>query len=161
MRSTAAKVLIFGGLGLAILGMTYGLIYAVFVEHQTLDGLGGSLTTAFVKAAQHDLPAAQSSLEVYAHNAYVYVRQVDAHSHWIGLAMILFVLGIVFDRVGLSDRWKLVLALALLDGAVVFPLGVLMQTWMSGAVPRFVAAAGAIGVTVGMAGAAWGFSRAQ
>ncbi len=159
--SSARKVLIFGGLALAIIGMTYGLVYAVFVEHQTLDGLGGTLTTAFVKAAQRDLPAAQSSIDAYAHNAYVYVRQVDAHSHWIGLAMILVVLGIAFDRVGLSDGWKLALAVALLGGAVTFPLGVLMQTWMSGFVPRFVAAVGAGGVTVGMAGAAWGFSRAQ
>ena len=139
--SGSRSVLIFGGLALAILGMSYGLVYAVFVEHQTLDGLGGSLTTAFVKGAERDLPAAQRSLEIYAHNAYVYVRQVDTHSHWIGLAMVLVVLGIAFDRVGFSDGWKLALALALLGGAVVFPLGVLMQTWMPGAVPRVVAAA--------------------
>jgi hypothetical protein len=159
--SGSRKVLIFGGLALAILGMSYGLAYAAFVEHQTLDGLGGSLTTAFVKGAERDLPAAQRSLEIYAHNAYVYVRQVDAHSHWIGLAMVLVVLGIAFDRVGFSDAWKLALALALLGGAVVFPLGVLMQTWMPGAVPRVVAAAGAASVTAAMAGTAWGFSRAH
>ncbi len=161
MRGRVGKLLVVGGLALALLGITYGLVYAVFVEHQTLDRLGGSLTTAFVKGAQHDLPAAQSSLDLYAHNAYVYVRQVDAHSHWIGLAMVLFVLGTVFDRVGLSERWRFALAFALLSGAVVFPLGVLLQTWMAGAVPRVIAAIGAAGVAVGMAGAAWGFSQAQ
>ena len=161
MKGAAAKVLVFGALALAVLGMTYGLVYAVFVEHQTLDVLGGSLTTAFVKGTQRDLPAAQSSIDAYARQAYIYVRQVDAHSHWIGLAMILFVLGIAFDRVGLSQGWKLALACALLGGAFVFPLGVLMQTWMPGELPRVVAAGGATGVTVGMAGAAWGFSRAQ
>jgi hypothetical protein len=141
--------------------MTYGLVYAVFIEHQTLDGLGGALTSAFVHAAQRDLPAAQSSIDTYAHNAYVYVRQVDAHSHWIGLAMILFVLGIAFDRTRLGDGWKFALALALLAGALLFPLGVLMQTWMFGFLPRLVAAAGAASITAGMAGAAWGFWRAQ
>ncbi len=161
MSEPAGKLLVFGGVVLAILGMAYGLVYAVFVEHQALDRLGGSLTTAFAQGAQHDLPAAQSSIDTYARNTYVYVRQVDAHSHWTGLAMILFVLGIVFDRVGLSERWKFALALALLGGAIVFPLGVLMQTWMSGVLPRVVAAAGAASVTVGMAGVAWGCSRAQ
>lgn len=159
--SKSRKLLIFGGLTLAIAGMCYGLVYAVFVEHQTLDGLGGSLTTAFVKGAERNLPAAQSSIEAYARNAYVYVRQVDTHSHWIGLAMILIVLGVAFDRVALSDRWKSALALLLLGGAVVFPFGVLMQTWMGGALPRIVAAVGAAAVTAGMAGAAWGFSRAE
>ncbi len=159
--SASRKALIFGGLGLAILGMCYGLVYAVFVEHQTLDGLGGSLTTAFAKAAERDLPAAQRSIDAYARKAYVYVRQVDAHSHWIGLAMIVLVLGGAFDHVALSDGWKLALALGLLCGALSFPLGVLMQTWMPGLVPRIVAAAGAAAVSVGMAGVAWGFSRAR
>ena len=35
--SSARKVLLVGGLSLAALGMLYGLHYAVFVEHQTLD----------------------------------------------------------------------------------------------------------------------------
>ncbi len=159
--SRSRKILVLGGLGLAMLGMCYGLVYAVLVEHQTLDALGGSLTTAFAEASERDLPAAQHSIDAYAHHAYVYVRQVDAHSHWIGLAMILLVLGIAFDHVGLSDGWKLALAMALLCGAASFPLGVLMQTWMPGLVPRLVAAAGAVAVSVGMAGVAWGFSRAQ
>jgi len=159
--SASRKLLLFGGLALAIVGMVYGLVYAVLVEHQTLDGLGGSLTTAFVRSAERDLPAAQSSLETYARNAYVYVRQVDTHSHWIGLAMILMVLGIAFDNVGLGEGWKLGLALLMLGGALVFPMGVLMQTWMSGALPKVLASAGAAAVTLGMAGTAWGFSRAQ
>lgn len=159
--SGARKLLIFGGLLLAALGMFYGLIYAVFIEHQTLDALGGSLTAAFVKGAERDLPAARESLAAYAHNSYVYVRQVDAHSHWIGMAMILVILGIAFDRVRLREGYKTVLALALLAGAVLFPFGVLMQTWMAGALPRIVAAVGAASVTAGLVGAVWGFSRAQ
>lgn len=159
--NSSQKVLIFGGLALAILGMCYGLVYAVFIEHQTLDGLGASLTAAFVQAAGGDLPAAHSSLELYARNAYVYVRQVDAHSHWIGLAMILIVLGIAFDRVGFGKNSKRMLAVMLLAGSAVFPLGVLMQTWTSGPLPQVIAALGATVVTVGLAGTAVGFSRAH
>ena len=41
--SSARKFLIFGGAVLAVFGMLYGLHFALFVEHQTLDGMGGSL----------------------------------------------------------------------------------------------------------------------
>ena len=159
--SSSRKVLIFGGLALAIAGICYGLVYAVFIEHQTLDGLGASLTSAFVQAAAGDLPAANSSLDRYAGNAYVYVRQVDAHSHWIGLAMILIVLGLAFDRLGFGEKAKLMLAVMLLTGSAVFPLGVLMQTWTLGPLPQAIAALGATAVTVALAGAAVGFSRAH
>ena len=159
--NSSRKLLILGGLALAILGMCYGLVYAVFIEHQTLDGLGASLTAAFVQAAGGDLPAANRSLELYARNAYVYVRQVDAHSHWIGLAMILIILGIAFDRVGLSERLKFMLAAMLLVGSALFPLGVLMQTWVAGPLPQAIAALGAAVVTVGLLGTAVGFSRAH
>ena len=43
--SSARKLLVFGGLTLAAVGMLYGLHYAVFVEHQTLDTMGGALAT--------------------------------------------------------------------------------------------------------------------
>lgn len=49
--SRAQKVLIFGGLILAAFGMLYGLRYALFIEHKTLDGMGSSLNRAFVAAA--------------------------------------------------------------------------------------------------------------
>ena len=35
---------------------------------------------------------------------YDYVRQVDLHSHWIGLAMLMIVLGVVFDEVAFGER---------------------------------------------------------
>jgi hypothetical protein len=52
---SARKVLLFGGIALAILGMTYGLWYAVFAEHQTLDGIGRSLASGFQAAAARTL----------------------------------------------------------------------------------------------------------
>src|SRR5207237_1444333 len=81
----ARKVLVFGGLALAAFGMLYGLYYAVFVEHQTLDQMGGSLANAFVHAAQRQMADSRAALDAYASVKYDYVRQVDVHSHWIGL----------------------------------------------------------------------------
>ena len=52
----------------------------------------------------------ESSLERYREGKYVYDRQVDVHGHWIGLAMLLIVLGIGFDRVNFPESWRIFLA---------------------------------------------------
>ena len=155
----ARKILILGGLALAILGMSYGLYFALFVEHQTLDGIGGALATSFIRAAERKLPESQVALDKYGEIKYVYTRQIDVHGHWIGLGMLLIVLGAVFERVGFADRIKFVLALALLIGAVTFPLGVFLQTVDHGSLPRAVAIFGSGLLIAGLSAVAFGFAR--
>ncbi len=157
----AKRLLILGGLALSTWGMCYGLYYAVFVEHQTLDRIGGALATSFVHAANRKLPDAQAALDVYAETQFTYVRQVDVHSHWIGLAMVLIVLGAAFDRVGFSEQMRSLLALALLIGAAVFPLGVILQTVMQGPAPKYMAIFGSGLVILALSGVALGFARAS
>ena len=157
--SADRKILIIGGLVLAGFGMLYGLHYALFVEHQTLDGMGATLTQAFVHAAEHNLPQGHAAIDAYAHVKYDYVRQVDVHSHWIGLAMLLIALGVVFNRVEVGPQLRLWLAIALLTGAIVFPLGVLLQTTMSGQVPSALAIFGSVLVTGALFVTVWGFGR--
>jgi hypothetical protein len=143
--------------------MLYGLHYAVFIEHQTLDGMGGSLTTAFVQAAGRDWQQSESALIAYRETKYDYVRQVDLHSHWIGLAMLMIVLGVVFDEVTFGERVRFVIALAMLTGSVVFPLGVILQTArMAPQMARLgsaLAIAGSALVIVALGAAAVGFLR--
>ena len=45
----ARRILLFGGIALAIVGMCHGTWYAVFAEHQALDQIGGSLASAFTQ----------------------------------------------------------------------------------------------------------------
>lgn len=158
---SARRLLLFGGIGLAILGMSYGLWYAVFAEHQALDAIGHSLAAGFQAAAKRNSAAAESSLLQYRQAKYVYDRQVDVHGHWIGLAMLLIVLAIAFDHVGLSEKLKLLLAWTLLLGATLFPLGVLLQTWGHGALPRAVAILGSALVIAALTGIVVGFLRRQ
>lgn len=134
--SRARRILLLGGIALAIVGMCHGTWYAVFAEHQALDRMGGSLASAFTHAADRDAAAASIALAEYREGKYVHERQVDAHGHWIGLAMLLVVLAIVFDRVSFTEKWKLRLAVGLLIGAAVFPLSVLLQTFSHGSLPR-------------------------
>jgi hypothetical protein len=153
------RLLLLGSLGVALWGMGYGLVYAVFIEHQTLDGLGAALAAGFMRAARRQMPETQAALADAAHRSYVYVRQVDAHSHWIGLALLLFVLGFALDRAAFSERTRLWLAAALLTGAILFPLGVLLETWNAGAVPQAIAILGSALLTFGLAALVWGFAR--
>src|SRR5438128_11969976 len=158
--SGARKLLIFGGLALAAIGMLYGLHYAVFIEHQTLDRMGGSLASAFVQAADRHWEQSDGALTSYSETKYDYVRQVDVHSHWIGLAMLMIVLGVVFDRVAFGERLKLWTAWALLAGSVLFPLGVILQTASHGSM--FASALAIVGsalVIGALAVTAFGFMR--
>jgi len=159
--STERKILVLGGLLLAGFGMLYGLHYALFIEHQTLDGMGAALTQAFVHAAEHDVLQGHASIDSYARLKYTYVRQVDVHSHWIGLAMLLIGLGVVFNQVSFGPQVRLWLAIALLTGAIVFPLGVLLQTAMKGPVPSALAVIGSAVITTALLIIAWGFARQQ
>ena len=154
------KLLLIGGLALATLGMLYGLHYAIFIEHQTLGQMGGSLTEAFVSAAQRDRAGAHNAVSAYAATKYDYVRQVDVHSHWIGLAMLLIVLGAAFEGVGLNARAKVWIAGSLVAGSFIFPLGVILQTFSQGAVfASGMAIVGSAIVTMALAAVAWGFAR--
>lgn len=158
--SRARQLLVFGGVALAVLGMLYGLHYAVFVEHQTLDRMGGSLAEAFVGAAEGNVPEVDRGVDQYASTKYNYVRQVDVHSHWIGLAMLMIVLGVALDGAAIEERFKTWMAVALLTGSFVFPLGVVLQTVSHGAVwASMLAILGSGLVTVSLAVLAWGFIR--
>lgn len=156
---SARQVLLFGGIALAILGMSYGLWYAVFAEHQALDGIGMSLTSGFQAAADRNPAAAEQALLQYRQAKYTYDRQVDVHGHWLGLSMLLIVLAIASDQILLTEKWKLLLALGLFAGSVLFPFGVLLQTWSHGTLPRAVTIAGSAMVIASLAGMVFGFLR--
>jgi low temperature requirement protein LtrA len=157
--SRSRKLLILGGTVLAVLGMLYGLHYAVFVEHQTLDRMGGSLAGAFAHAAERRGDDSQLALTAYRETKYDYVRRVDLHSHWIGLAMLLIVLGVVFDEVAFAERARFAIALAMLAGSIVFPLGVILQTVHMAPLGSGLAIAGSALVIAALGATAVGFMR--
>jgi len=124
--SRSSRVLFLGGWTLALLGMSYGLWYALFDEHQTLEQMGSALAESFVHAAEGDLPAAHMALKDYAGTQAEYVREVHAHGHWIVLAMVMIALGLAFDRVNLPEKVRYATAWLMGAGSAAFPLGVLL-----------------------------------
>ncbi|HKD81114.1 MAG TPA: hypothetical protein VKH81_15570 [Candidatus Angelobacter sp.] len=153
------QLLLFGGIALAILSMSYGLWYAVFAEHQALDDIGMSLTSGFQAAAQRNPTDAEKALLQYRQAKYNYDRQVDVHGHWLGLSMLLIVLALAADQISISEKSKRLLASCLILGCVLFPLGVLMEIWSNGPFPRAVAIAGSALVLASLAGIVLGVLR--
>jgi len=152
-------ILAIAGLALAVWAMAYGFYYAVWIEHQTLDHIGGSLAASFQHAALREAAASQASLADYARAKAVYTREVDAHSHWIGLAMILMVLAALWNRLSFGEGMRGLLAVALIAGAYLFPLGVLLQNHVGGGIGQGIAV-GATGLLIAAFGTvAFGFAR--
>lgn len=157
----ARRLLVVSGAALAIWGMSFGLYYALFAEHQALDKIGSSLAASFVEGARGDLIASHDALQAYADTQFNYVRSVDVHSHWIGLAMLLIVLGIAFERVRLTEGRQKLLAWSLVIGSAIFPIGVILQMFDRGIIPQAVAAIGAGLVIIALAPIAWSFARSE
>src|SRR6267378_2344818 len=63
---------------------------------------------------------------------------------WIGLAVVLIVLGIGLDRLAFSERIKMILSVSALLGSFLFPLGVLLQTLDRGNGPRALTVLGSV-----------------
>jgi hypothetical protein len=159
--SGSRKVLIVSGVVIAIWGMSFGLYYAFFVEHQALDKIGSSLAAGFTAGANGDLIESRALVQTYADSQFNYVRSVDVHSHWIGLAMLLIVFGVAFDRMVMTESRKLLLAWLLVIGSVTFPLGVILQTLDRGIIPQAIAAIGAGLVIIALGAVALGFARSE
>ena len=159
--SRSRRILLTGGIALAVFGMAYGMWYAIFAEHQALEDIGVSLSTAFSGAAQRDSAQSGAALLRYKESKYVYDRQVDVHSHWIGLAMALIVLGLSFDQVSFSEKRKIWIAVGILAGAWAFPLGVLFQAYGHGPLPRILAISGSALEIVSLCFIALGFARGR
>ena len=157
--SGARRLLLAGGIALALWGMGYGLWYAVFAEHQALDEIGASLAAGFAGAASRDSALTDQALRQYQQTKYVYDRRVDVHGHWIGLAMVLIVLGIGLDRLQFSEKIKMFLSVSALLGSFLFPLGVLLQTADHGKAPRALAVLGSALVIVALAAFLSGLAR--
>jgi hypothetical protein len=153
------QLLAIAGLALAVWSMTYGFYYAVWVEHQTLDHIGGSLAGAFQHAALRETAAAHASLSDYARVKYVYTREVDAHSHWIGLAMVLMVLAALWNRLSFRESTRSLLAGALITGAYGFPFGVLLQNHTGSGIGQGIAVGGSCVLILAFAAVAVGFVR--
>ncbi len=150
------KILLSGGLALAILGMAYGFWYALVDEHPTLERMGVSLASAFAEVAQGDMGQARESLTTYGETRFEYIREVHTHGHLVALSTLLLVLGLFFNQLAFTERIRLYLASLLVFGTAALPLGSLLEIMLSGPVPKAVALLGAVSLIGGLGAVAAG-----
>ena len=152
------KILLSGGLALAILGMAYGFWYALVDEHPTLERMGVSLASAFAEVAKGEMGQARESLKVYGETRFEYLREVHVHGHLVALSTLLLVLGLFFNQVAFSERIRLYLASLLVFGTAALPLGSLLDILFTGPVAKAVALLGTVAVIGGLGAIAAGLA---
>jgi hypothetical protein len=150
------KILLSGGLALAILGMAYGFWYAVADEHPTLERMGISLASAFAEVAKGEMDPAREFLKTYGETRFEYIREVHTHGHLVALSTLLLVLGLFFNQLAFTERIRLYLASLLVFGTAALPLGSLLEIMLSGPVPKAMALLGTVSLIGGLVAVAAG-----
>ena len=80
-------------------------------------------------------------------------------THIIKLATVLLLVALVYPLVSLPEKRKQTLAIVLITGICVFPLGVLAEIKVRGRSAQAVAAVGALLVILSFGGIVWGLLR--
>ena len=141
--TSANKTYIVGGLVLILAGLTFGVYYAIFDEHQTLVAMGMAFAQSFFDAAAGNEAGVSDNLEIFRANSYEYMREVSVHAHIIELGTLALIIPLFAHRIAWSDERKLLLARLFILGSVVFCLGVLAQIVALSGLTQTLAAAGA------------------
>ena len=103
--------------------------------------------------------ASTTALENYAALNAEYRSEVHAHGHWGMLALVLIIIGMAFNRLGISARQGLLLAWLLALSAALFPLGVLLQIGPAAGIGKLLSVPASLGMVVGLLVSAWALIR--
>ncbi len=123
---SARRLLLLGGIGLILVGMLFGDIFAVFVLHQNAARVGASLTEAAHAALDGNAPAVSASFQRVGGFLENRGTKVDTHVHMIDFGYLALMLAILQPWIALSEAAKRLLAWLFLAGAWVLPVGVFL-----------------------------------
>jgi hypothetical protein len=120
------RLLVLGGIGLILVGMIFGDIFAVFILHQNAARAGASLTAAAHAALAGNSPGVLA----YFQNVGGFLEnrgtKVDTHVHMIDFGYLALMLAILQPWVGFTESAKKAIAWVFLIGAGLLPVGVFL-----------------------------------
>src|SRR5580693_7160817 len=122
----ARRLLALGGVGLILVGMLVGDIFAVFVLHQNAARVGASLTVAAHAAAAGDSKAVLASFQETGGFLENRGTKVDTHVHMIAFGYLGLMLAVLQPWVAFTQAAKKAIAWIFLVGAGLLPVGVFL-----------------------------------
>lgn len=123
---SARRLLLLGGIGLILLGMLFGDIFAVFVLHQNAARVGASLASAAHAALSGDHALVNASFQDVGSFLENRGTKVDTHVHMIDFGYLALMLAILQPWIAFDERAKRRLAWIFLAGAGLLPVGVFL-----------------------------------
>lgn len=120
------RLLVLGGIGLILVGMLFGDIFAVFILHQNAARVGASLSAAAHAALAGDSSSVLTSFQNVGSFLENRGTKVDTHVHMIDFGYLALLLAILQPWVGLSESAKKRVAWIFLFGAGLLPVGVFL-----------------------------------
>jgi hypothetical protein len=122
----ARRLLVLGGIGLILVGMLFGDIFAVFVLHQNAARVGASLAAAAHGALAGDRSLVQASFQDVGSFLENRGTKVDTHVHMIDFGYLALMLAILEPWIAFTEGTKQRLAWLFLAGAALLPVGVFL-----------------------------------
>jgi len=155
--SGSQRTLTVAALLLVAAGILLGIGHALAVRYNTVQVLQYRAQWAATSLASQHGPT--NAIQAAEHKSYIYTRVVDAHTHIIKLATVLLLIALLYPLIALPEKRKRTLAILLLTGICLFPLGVLAEIYVQGRSAQAAAAAGALLVILTFGGMVWGLLR--
>jgi hypothetical protein len=123
---SARRLLVLGGIGLILIGMIFGDIFAVFVLHQNAARVGASLSNAAHAALAGDGAAVLTNFQNVGGFLENRGTKVDTHVHMIAFGYLALMLSLLGPWIALSANTKKRLAWVFLCGAGLLPICVFL-----------------------------------
>ena len=122
---TPARILIFGGILIAIVGMLFGEYYAIFHLHQSGMTIEAEMLSSVQAVARGEggEPLGRSMANIGKMLENMGTKK-DTHTHWIQLAYLCLILGLVQPYINLGATWKRRWAVIMVTSSFILPVGV-------------------------------------
>ena len=119
-----ARILIFGGILIAIVGMLFGEYFAIFHLHQSGMTIEAEMLNSVKAVAAGDSEPIGGSMERIGKMLENMGTKKDTHAHWIQLAYLCLILGLVQPYIAIGPTWKRRWAIVLVASSFILPIGV-------------------------------------
>ncbi|HXE89977.1 MAG TPA: hypothetical protein VNK82_03340 [Terriglobales bacterium] len=123
---SAARLLVFGGIGLILAGLIFGDIFAVFILHQNAGRIGEHLLAATRAVAAEQPQAVFEHFGAIGRLLENRGTKVDTHVHIIAFGYLAIVLALMQPYVALAEAARRRLAKLFLAGAILLPPSVFL-----------------------------------